>query len=98
MAIEYARNVLGHPNATSEELEEEGDFVVVKLPKLQVGLHKGESYWNNYALVDGFAEQMERMFTSSYFGVQFHPEYQSIIDRPHPVLIKFLESCSGNVE
>lgn len=28
-----------------------------------------------------------------YAGVQFHPEYQSIIDQPHEILVEFLEAC-----
>src|SRR3990167_1655419 len=46
-AIEHVRNVIGIKDATSQEFGE-GTFVVVKRKKLKVGLHNGESYWNNY--------------------------------------------------
>ena len=96
MAIEYARNVLNQPSATSEEFGVEGDFVVYKLPQLNVGLHGGESYWNNYAVVPGLAEMMNvNLFQNNpiYFGVQFHPEYQSSQSKPHIILKTFLEIC-----
>lgn len=28
-----------------------------------------------------------------FVGVQYHPEYQSSIDKPHPLLVKFLENA-----
>ena len=102
MAIEYARNILGKEKATSEELEEEGDFVVRKLPELRVGLHNGESYWNNYGLLPGLEYTMSRDIFSSkpfYEGVQYHPEYQSSKENPHIILKTFLEICkTGNVD
>lgn len=84
-AIEYARNVLGIKDATSEEFGE-GTFVVKKRQDLKVGLHDGESYWNNYEVVLDKWENPENFFTS-----QFHPEYESSIDKPHPLLVKFID-------
>ncbi|KKM72329.1 hypothetical protein LCGC14_1421690 [marine sediment metagenome] len=100
MAIECAKNVYGDKIATSEELDDRGSFIVVKLPKLHIGLFDGESYWNNYEVIPEFIEMMKRdIFTDKYFGVQFHPEYQSSKLSPHPVLKQFLEVCkTGNVE
>ena len=96
MAIEYARYVLGHERATSEEFGEEGEFVVYKLPKLDVGLHDGESFWHNYEVLPEIAKMMqEQVFTDKYFGVQYHPEYNSMPGREHPVLVKFLKACSA---
>lgn len=86
MAIEYARNVLGIKDATSEEFGT-GTFVVKKLPKLNVGLKHGESYWNNYEV----AIKIE--YPPNFFSVQFHPEYQSSKDNPHPLLKEFLKIC-----
>ena len=86
-AIEYARNVLGIKRATSEEWSEKGPFVVKKRKDLKVGLHGGESFWNNYEVVIDWEP------TETQFATQSHPEYQSSIDRPHPLLIKFLNYC-----
>ena len=43
-AIEYARNVLGIKDATSEEFGK-GNFVVYKLPQLNVGLHNSFNFF-----------------------------------------------------
>ena len=86
-AIEYARNVLGIGDATSEEFGK-GTFVVKKRPTLKVGLHDGESYWNNYEVVLPDWEKPTHFATT-----QSHPEYQSSKDKPHPTLKKFIELC-----
>src|SRR3990167_5651834 len=86
-AIEYARNVLGIKDATIEEFGQ-GTFVVKKLPELNVGLKNGESYWNNYEVDLPGWEKLKNFIT-----VQFHPEYQSSKQRPHPILKEFLK-CS----
>jgi CTP synthase (UTP-ammonia lyase) len=95
-AIEYARNVLGQKNATSQEFYGEfhhsymTDCVVVKRKDgLKVGLHDGESYWNNYEVIEGFESMWKK--ADSQLTVQYHPEYQSSIDKPHPILVKFLD-------
>lgn len=93
-AIEYARNVLGIPDATSEEFDVDGTLIVVKRPELKVGLHDGESYWNNYEVDPEFLEEWIK--DDNFFTVQFHPEYQSAKGAPHPLLVKFLESCTKN--
>lgn len=85
-AIEYARNVLGITDATSEEFGK-GTFVVKKREELKVGLHDGESYWNNYDVVIDWKKP------SNFFTSQFHPEYESSIEKPHPFLIDFLKYC-----
>lgn len=92
-AIEYARNALGMYDATSEEWGEGKNFIVKKLPKLKVGLHEGESYWNNYE-VDEFIEAQWKK-PEHFVTAQFHPEYQSSAERPHPLLIKFLQLCGS---
>ena len=99
-AIEYARNVLGIADATSEEFGE-GTFIVYKLDKLKVGLHGGnflygkytggESYWNNYEVIAGFEDLWKK--SDNFITCQFHPEYQSSKDRPHPLLVQFLGEC-----
>lgn len=86
-AIEYARNVLGIADATSEEFGK-GTFVVKKRPEgLKVGLHDGESYWNNYEVVIDWSKP------PNFITCQFHPEYQSSKDKPHPLLVEFLQLC-----
>lgn len=99
MAIEYARNVLGQEYATSEEFTKEGDHVVTKLPELRVGLIDGESYWHRYEVNPGLIHIMlgdENVATDRYMGVQYHPEYQSSIDKPHPILVNFLDICRNS--
>src|SRR3990167_335009 len=86
-AVEYARNVLGIKDATSEEISSEGTLVVKKLPQLNVGLKEGESYWNNFEVVIDWNKP------DNFRTYQFHPEYQSSIDRPHPALVEFLDLC-----
>lgn len=90
-AIEFARNVLGIKDATSEEFGEKGELIVKKLPELNVGLniHDGESYWNNYKVVDGFDSIWKKK--ENFITCQYHPEYQSSKDNPHPLLVKFLK-------
>jgi CTP synthase (UTP-ammonia lyase) len=84
-SIEYARNVLGIKDATSEEWGK-GTFVVKKRQDgLKVGHHDGETYWNNYEVNLPNWEKPINLFTS-----QFHPEYQSSIDKPHPLLVDFI--------
>lgn len=84
-SIEYARNVLGIKDATSEEFGD-GTFVVKKRPALNVGLRDGESYWNNYEVdLPGWKQP------KNFFTTQSHPEYQSMKDKPHPLLVKFLK-------
>lgn len=85
-AIEFARNVLNIKDATSEEFGQ-GTYVVSRRPNLQVGLHNGESYWNNYEV------NIELKHPDHFFSTQSHPEYNSSIDRPHPLLVDFLITC-----
>ena len=87
--IEYARNVLGIKDATSEEFGT-GTLVVKKRADgLKVGLHDGETYWNNYEVVPEYLAKWKQ--SDSCFSTQFHPEYQSSKDDPHPLLVTFLQ-------
>ena len=97
-AIEYARNVLGIRDATSEELSDRGVFVVFKLPQLKIGLHydthnNGESYWNNYEVNPLFLQKWLK--PDNFITCQYHPEYQSSKYKPHPLLVQFLNLCAG---
>lgn len=87
-AIEYARNVMGIKNATSEEFGK-GIFIVQKRPELKVGLHDGETYWNNYEVTPAFLDTWIK--PGHFITVQYHPEYQSSKNNPHPILVKFLQ-------
>ena len=86
-AIECARNVLGIKDATSEEFGKTGTFVVKKRPELKVGLHEGESWWSNYEV------DMNYQWPSWFISVPYHPEYESSKDKPHPLLVSFIELC-----
>lgn len=88
-AIEYARNVMGIKDAVSEEWGH-GTFVVKRRPEgLKIGLHDGESYWNNFEVDIKYSGQMR--YPSCFFTSQSHPEYQSSKRKPHPLLVKFLQ-------
>lgn len=87
-AIEYARSILGIKDATSEEFGQ-GTNVVKKREALKVGLHRGESFWNNYEVT------IEVQNPDWFISTQSHPEYQSSIDKPHPLLVQFLSLCKN---
>lgn len=92
-AVEYARNVLGISDATSEEWGK-GAFVVKKRKEgLRVGLHEGESYWNNYEVDYSLVSNFEKDKPDNFFTTQAHPEYQSSKDKPHPLLVSFINYC-----
>ncbi len=91
-AIEYARNVWGIKDATSEEFGT-GTFVVEKRKDLNIGHHNGESYWNNYEVTIDWDKPKH------FITTQYHPEYESRKDKPHPLLIQFLTLCKeSNVD
>ena len=96
-AIEYARNVLGIKDATSQEfytptMGSAPEFIVKERNEgLKVGLHDGESWWNRYEVVEGFKDIWKKV--DNFMTVQYHPEYQSSQDKPHPDLVKFLNLC-----
>lgn len=90
-SIEYARNVLGLSNATSEEWGR-GNFVVRARNTPRVGLFEGESYWSRYDVT------IEPKFPDNWICVPFHPEYQSHKNNPHPLLIRFINICKHEME
>lgn len=89
--IEYARNVLGIRDATSEEFGVPGTCVVKKRGSLKVGEHDGESYWSNYDISLPSGVVWDK--ADNFITVPYHPEYESSIDNPHPLLVKFLKLC-----
>ncbi len=100
-AIEYARNVLGLKDATSEEFydpNEDNNCVVVKLHDLNIGLKLSpektmESYWNNFEVRRDILDEWKK--PDNFITCQYHPEYQSSKDKPHPLLAQFLKLCAG---
>lgn len=89
-AIEYARNVQGIKDATSEEFGQ-GTFVVKKRENLNIG-HKGDtSYWNNYYVVN--QNIFEANKPGHFVTTQGHPEYESSYWKPHKLLIQFINLC-----
>lgn len=92
-AIEYARNILGIKDATSEEFGK-GTFVVKKRPTLKVGLHDGETWWSNYEVDVGLEKKYTESIPAVFSSVAFHPEYQSSKDSPHPLLLSYLKQCN----
>lgn len=91
-AIEWARNVKGIKDATSEEFGK-GTFIVKKRDTMKIGLHEGESYWSNYDVV------LDDWEKPSYFlTTPSHPEYQSSIEAPHPLLVQFLLICKKQLD
>lgn len=73
-----------------------------------VGKQK-ESHWHHFKVGEKFADlfkvQFETQMTDNvlesmrlknhpfFCGVQYHPEYQSSKDKPHPLLVEFIKTC-----
>lgn len=68
-----------------------------KLEQRKIGIHKvngwwGETYetfWHDYTVGQDFIRE------GNIIGVQFHPEYQSSKDKPHPLLVHFINLCKN---
>src|SRR6185312_16195668 len=69
--IEWARNVMGISNATSEEFSTEGTFVVKKRREMKVGLHEGESWWSNYEVIERVERDFEEYKPKHVFTAPF---------------------------
>ncbi len=140
--IEYARNVLGWPEAHTMEIDEKTSKPVIHLMNEQRdvvdkggtmrlgaypcqvngGTNAFESYgkeniserhrhryeFNNEYLSDfeeagmmatgmnpdkGLVEIVEIPEHPWFVGVQFHPEYKSTVDNPHPLFVNFVEAA-----
>ena len=44
----------------------------------------------------GLVEIIEIPNHDWFLGVQFHPEYQSTVENPHPVFVSFVKACKNN--
>lgn len=107
--IEWARNVLGIKDATSEEFGKEGTFVVKKMPGFRAGIRPSilgfENYWHQYTVLPQYLTGLtftisENEFTDyleipgkPFMASQFHPEYNSPKGKPHPLLVNFIKQC-----
>ena len=41
----------------------------------------------------GLVEIIEIPNHDWFVGVQFHPEYQSTVENPHPIFVSFVKAC-----
>lgn len=111
IVIEYYRNVLMQKTANSEEIDPTAFPVVSKLPTLRVGIHpvanRMESHWHNYAVSKLIGDRLpgEKIYTgdileewksSTMIATQYHPEYESSKNKPHPILKEFIRLCKTN--
>jgi len=94
--IEWARNVMGIKDATSEEFGQ-GTFVVKKRPELKVGIHEGESWWSNYKVCEEVEKDFESNKPTHFVTAPFHPSYQSSIGNFHPLLVKFIHYARNSL-
>jgi len=90
--IEWARHIMRIEDATSEEFGQ-GTFVVKKRPKLKIGLHEGESWWSNFEVIGKVEKEFNEYKSATMITAPFHPEYQSSRDRPHRLLLNFMDLC-----
>ena len=44
----------------------------------------------------GLVEVIEFPENDWFIGVQFHPEYKSTVESPHPLFVSFVEACLKN--
>lgn len=94
MAIEFARNVLGLKDANSTEIDQATNYpVVVKMPKLRVGIFKVrdrfESFWHNYKVSDDYLMLLTAAWTMDYsddilaeMRLNNHPFYVGVQSHP----------------
>ena len=41
----------------------------------------------------GLVEIIELPLNDWFVGVQFHPEYKSTVETPHPLFVSFVQAC-----
>ncbi len=140
--IEFARNVLGHKDAHSTEMDEDTGYPVIdmmedqkkitnkggtmRLGEYACRISKGskafsvygktkvsERHRHRYEFNNRFLQEFEAagmMATGInpdsdlveivelknhpwFIGVQFHPEYKSTVENPHPLFVKFVKAA-----
>lgn len=50
-----------------------------------------------FVLSGPIVEELRHKKHPFYVGVQYHPEYQSSKDKPHPLLVEFIDACRRTV-
>ena len=138
--IEYARHVLGYPDANSREFDENGKHLVIDLMPDQHGVIKGgtmrlgaypckvapgtkmadcygsenisERHRHRYEFNNEYREELtkkglvisgtspdghlvetvELPGRDFFVGVQFHPEFKSRPNKPHPLFVGFVSA------
>ena len=142
MVIEFARDVLGHSNANSTEMDEQTDYNVIDLMESQKAItNKGgtmrlgaykcvlekdslpakaygtntvyERHRHRYEFNNKFRKEFEdagmcmaginpdsdlvEIITLPdkkwFVGTQFHPEYSSTVENPHPLFLSFVSAA-----
>ncbi len=145
--IEFARNVLGHKDAHSTEMDEDTGYPVIdmmedqkkitnkggtmRLGEYSCRISKGskafsvygktkvsERHRHRYEFNNGFLKEFEAagmMATGInpdsdlveivelknhpwFIGVQFHPEYKSTVENPHPLFVKFVKAALDRLQ
>ena len=139
--IEYARHVLGYPDANSREFNEHGEHLVIDLMPDQRGVIKGgtmrlgaypckikegtklaacygstlikERHRHRYEFNNEYKEELQKagltiggtspddkivetveLTERDFFvGVQFHPEFKSRPNKPHPLFVGFVSAA-----
>ena len=139
--IEYARHVLGYPDANSREFNEHGEHLVIDLMPDQRGVIKGgtmrlgaypckikegtklaacygstlikERHRHRYEFNNEYKEELQKagltiggtspddkivetveLTDRDFFvGVQFHPEFKSRPNKPHPLFVGFVSAA-----
>lgn len=94
--IEFARNVLNIKDATTQEISNEGTFVISKLDKLRVGVYPVEwqgkstleSHWHNYGVNTMYLNDLRNNgFMFSYTGGII--EILRLVNHPYYMLVQF---------
>jgi CTP synthase len=132
MAIEYARNVCGLASATSEEIDKDGENIIVSMKKYSGGKYGGtmrlgsdtchmesDIYGGKIDVEERFRHRYEvnreyhgtlrdagmkfsgidddgklvllELDSKNYVGCQYHPEYKSRLEKPHPLFLNLLK-------
>lgn len=145
--IEFARNVLGMPDAHTTEIDEQCKFPVISMMEeqksianlggtMRLGSYKcklkpnsntanaynteliNERHRHRYEFNNAFLTQFEEKGMIStgtnpdtglvevveipghpwFVGVQYHPEYKSTVENPHPLFVAFVNASIANLK
>ena len=97
-----------NPQTTAPIITELSEMRVGIRPVTWRGEMSMESHWHKYALnnayldwlndweisfTDAIAEVVQLKNHPHFLGIQWHPEYQSSKNKPHPIIKEFLLAC-----